>query len=111
MSQNGCRDRTWPPVTRTVPDLRITNYDRMQRDVTVEITNDDDVTVFTVKRSIARGGDLTRRSVFQIAGCYNVAASLRYGTKSTTTHPITPGRTGIRLDIHPDGIDAYCVSQ
>jgi hypothetical protein len=111
MSQNGCRDRTWPPVTRTVPDLRIANYDRMQRDVTVEITNDSGETVFTENRSIVRGGDLTHRSVFRIAGSYHVSASLRYGTAITATYPITPGQTGIRLDIHPDGIDAYSVSQ
>jgi hypothetical protein len=111
MSQYGCRDRTWPPVTRTVPDLRIANYDRMQRDVTVEITNDTGETVFTEKRSIVRGGDLTRRSVFRIDGTYHVTASLRYGTTSTTTHTVTPGRTGICLDIYPEGIDTYCVSQ
>lgn len=110
MSQYGCQSRTWPPITRTVPDLRITNYDLMQRDVAIEVTNDADETVFAVERSITRGGDLACRSVFPIAGPYQLTISLRYGTTTTVTHTVTPGRTGICLDIHPDSIDTYCVS-
>lgn len=110
MSQYGCQNRTWPPIARTVPDIRITNYDVMQRDVTIEVTDDAGETVFAEERSITRGDDMTCRSVFPIAGSYQLTISLRYGTTITTTHTVRPRRTGICLDIHPDSIDTYCVS-
>lgn len=111
MSQYGCRGRTWPPITRTIPDLRVTNYDLMQRDVTIEVTDETHETVFVAERSIARGGDLTCRSVFPMTGTYQLTISLRYGATTTTTHTVTPDRKGICLDIHPDSIDTYSVSQ
>lgn len=107
MSQYGSRDRTRSPITRSVPDLRITNYDLMEREVSVEITDETGETVLTSERNIVRGGDLTWRGVFQRPGTYNVTISLRYGESVTATHVIRPGRAGIGLDIHPDSIEIY----
>ncbi len=107
MSQYGSRDRTRSPITRIVPDLRITNYDLMEREVSVEITDETDETVVTAERNIVRGGDLTWRGVFQRPGTYNVAVSLHYGESVTATYALRPGRAGIGLDIHPDSIEIY----
>lgn len=107
MSQYGSRNRTRSPITRIVPDLRITNYDLMEREVSVEITDEMGKTVLTAEQNIVRGGDLTWRGVFQRPGTYNVTVSLHYGESVTATHALRPGRAGIGLDIHPDSIDIY----
>ncbi|UPM43039.1 hypothetical protein [Halocatena salina] len=109
MSQYGSRNRTRSPITRIVPDLRITNYDLMEREVSVEITDEADETVVTADRTVVRGGDLTWRGVFQRPGTYNVTVSLHYGESVAATYSVRPGRTGIGLDIHPDSIEIYRV--
>lgn len=107
MSQYGCWARSRSPITRIVPDLRITNYDLMEHDVSVEITDETETTVVTAERTIVRGGDLTWRGIFQRPGTYHVTVSLCYGGSVTTTHTVRPGQAGIGLDIHPDSIDSY----
>lgn len=110
MSQHGSRDRARLPVSRIVPDLRITNYDLMEREVSVEITDETDKTVLVAERTVVRGGDLTWRGVFQRPGTYNVTVSLHYGESVTATYSLRPGRAGIGLDIHPDSIEIYRVT-
>ncbi len=107
MSHDGCRARTRSPITRIVPDLRITNFDLMERQVNVTVVDEADETVLSAHRSIVRGGDLTWRGVFEQAETYTVTISLRYGSSCTTCHPIVPGHSGIGIDIHPESIDSY----
>ncbi|WP_330632037.1 hypothetical protein [Halocatena halophila] len=107
MSHDGCRARTRSPITRIVPDLRITNFDLMERQVHVKVVDEADEAVLTAQRSIVRGGDLTWRGVFERAETYTITVSLRYGASSTTRHSIVPGHSGIGIDIHPESIDSY----
>lgn len=111
MASHDSRARSGPPTSRAVPDLRIANYDLMERDIVIEITDSTGESVYTAEQHLARGANLTQQRLFPVDGAYEITVSLRYGSSTTATHTVTPGRTGLCLDIHPDGIDSYATSR
>ena len=82
------------------------NYDRMRRDIAVEVVRDGTVTA-SGRASVPRGGNYARREAFDAAGRYHVAVSLRYGPTDPVECPVEdPDRDSPGVIVAVDGIDA-----
>jgi hypothetical protein len=93
-------------LPRVRSDLRVFDYDRMRRDVAVEVVRDGTVTA-SGRASVPRGGNYAWREAFDAAGRYRVTVSLRYGpTEPVECRVEHPDRDSLDVIVAVDGIDA-----
>jgi len=93
------------PVAVPRPQVQVENYDRMGRDVTIEVHRGEE-SVAVEQAVLHRGDARSWHEVVDVTGEYRVTVDLRYGPSQTTAWTVETPRSA-QLDVHlsPEGVD------